>query len=232
MSKILRFGLIAFVLTFVFNVAAVTETNAQGALQEILNRMDEHNKLLKTLQANIKMDKLNAQLGEHDVTEGAIKYLPGASEKNIYVRIDWEKPIVEHLAVANGQYVLYTPRRQQAIVGKVDKAQGNAKANGALGFMGMNKAQLKANYNVKYIGQENVEGGIPTIHLELTPKNATSYKSADIWIDGNGMPVQAKVTEKNNDSTTILLSRLQKNMKISGSDFTVKPPKGTKIING
>lgn len=231
MNRILRFGFMALALTFVFNAYAVIETKAQ-VLNGILNRMDTHNKLLKTLQADIKMNKINSQLGENDLTVGTIKYIPGANEKNIYVRIDWAKPVVEHLAVANGQYVLYTPRRQQAIVGKVDKAKGTAKANGVLAFMGMNKAQLKANYSVKYIGPENVSGNIPTIHIELIPKNAASYKTADLWIDADGMPIQAKITERNNDSTTVLLSNLQKNLRISGDDFVVKPPKGTKIIEG
>lgn len=228
MNKILRFGSVALTLMFVFGVFAATETKAQ--LQNILNTMDTHNKLLKSLQADVKMGKYNSQLEENDITEGAIKYLPG-SEKNMYVRIDWTKPVVESLAVANGQYVLYTPRRQQAIVGKVDKAQGSAKANGALAFMSMSKAQLKANYNVKYIGQENV-GTVPTWHLELTPKAAGSYKQADLWVDGNGMPIQAKVIERNNDATTVLLTNLQKNITIQSEDFVLSPPKGTKIIKG
>lgn len=228
MKKFLRFGLTALTLMFVFGVFTATETRAQ--LQNILNTMDTHNKLLKSLQADVKMGKYNSQLGENDINEGTVKYLPG-SEKNMYVRIDWTKPIVESLAVANGQYVLYTPRRQQAIVGKVDKAQGSAKANGALAFMSMSKAQLKANYNVKYIGQENV-GTVPTWHLELTPKAGGSYKQADLWVDGNGMPIQARVTERNNDTTTVLLTNLKKNITISSDVFALKPPKGTKIING
>jgi outer membrane lipoprotein-sorting protein len=228
MKKNLRFGLTALTLMFVFGLFAATETKAQ--LQNILNTMDTHNKLLKSLQADVKMGKYNSQLEENDITEGTVKYLPG-SEKNMYVRIDWTKPIVESLAVANGQYVLYTPRRQQAIVGKVNKAQGSAKANGALAFMSMSKAQLKANYNVKYLGQETV-GGVPTWHLELTPKAAGTYKQANLWVDGNGMPIQAKVTERNNDTTTVLLTNLQKNITIPGDVFALTPPKGTKIIKG
>ncbi|HEX8637747.1 MAG TPA: outer-membrane lipoprotein carrier protein LolA, partial [Pyrinomonadaceae bacterium] len=103
--------------------------------------------------------------------------------------------------------------------------------NGALAFMSMSKAQLKANYNVKYIGQENV-GAVPTWHLELTPKAAGSYKQADLWVDGNGMPIQAKVIERNNDATTVLLTNLQKNITIQSEIFALNPPKGTKIIKG
>ena len=231
MSKFLRFGLTTFALMFVLNVFAVVEANAQGALNDILNRMDAHYKALTSLQATVKMDKYNSQLDEHDLTEGTAKYLP-LKGRDALVRIDWTKPLEESLAVVNKEYVLYRPRLKQALVGKVDKAKGNAKSNSALAFMNMSKAQLKANYNVKYMGQENVSGGIPTWHLELTPKTKTSYKLADIWVDGNGMPVQMRVTENNNDSTTILLSNLQKNVTINANDFQINLPKGTSKIEG
>jgi outer membrane lipoprotein-sorting protein len=98
--------------------------------------------------------------------------------------------------------------------------------------MNMSKAQLQANYTVKYLGQANVAGGIPTWHLELVPKTAQKYKSAELWVDGNGMPIQAKVVENNNDTTTVLLSNLQKNVTLNASIFKIDLPKGTKIVKG
>jgi outer membrane lipoprotein-sorting protein len=59
MKKNLRFGLTALTLMFVFGLFAATETKAQ--LQNILNTMDTHNKLLKSLQADVKMGKYNSQ---------------------------------------------------------------------------------------------------------------------------------------------------------------------------
>ncbi len=230
MSKFLRLGLTTFALIFVFNAFAVIETKAQ-ILNKILDTMDAHYKVLSSLQANVKMDKYNSQLGEHDITEGTTKYLP-VKGRDAYVRIDWTKPMQESLAVVGKEYVLYRPRLKQALVGKVDKAQGSAKSNSALAFMNMSKEQLKANYSIKYLGQENVSGGTPTWHLELMPKAATSYKSAELWVDGNGMPIQAKVVESNNDTTTVLLSDFEKNAKINLSQFEVKLPKDTKIVKG
>jgi len=230
MNKFLRFGLTTFALIFVFNAFAVIETKAQ-ILNKILDTMDAHYKVLSSLQANVKMDKYNSQLGEHDITEGTTKYLP-VKGRDAYVRIDWTEPVQESLAVVNKQYVIYTPRLGRAIIGKVDKAQGRAKSNSALAFMNMSKAQLKANYNVKYLGEEKVDGKIPTWHLELTPKTKSSYKLADIWVDGDGMPIQMRVTENNNDSTTILLTNLKKNITLKANVFTINLPKGTKTING
>ena len=231
MIKFLRYGLTTFALIFVFNAISVTETKAQGALNDILNRMDAHYKALTSLQASVKMDKYNSQLEEHDITEGTAKYLP-LKGRDALVRIDWTKPLEESLAVVNKEYVLYRPRLKQALVGKVDKAQGSAKSNSALAFMNMSKAQLKTNYNVKYIGQENLSNGTPTWHLELTPKIKTTYKVADIWVDGNGMPIQMKVTENYNDATTILLSNLKKNETLNTKIFVITLPKGTKELKG
>lgn len=232
MSKFLRLGLIAVALTFFFNAFAVSETKAQGQLNKILERMEAHRNTLTSLRSDITMVKFNNQLEESDTYQGTTIYLPGKG-RDALVRIDWVKPRRESLAVVNKEYVLYNAALKQAIVGKVnDTTKNNAQANNALAFMNMSKDQLKANYSVKYIGEEKISGGIPVWHLELTPKIASSYKSADLWVDGNGMPIQAKVTEKNGDSTTILLSNLQKNGTIKASVFKIDLPKGTKVVEG
>jgi outer membrane lipoprotein-sorting protein len=215
-----------------FGIAAVKDASAQGVLREILKRMEDHHQKLTSLRANVKMDKFNAQLGEHDISEGTTIYVPQKG-RDALVRVDWTKPLQESLAIVNKEYVLYRPHLKQAIRGKVNKAQNSAKGAGsALAFMNMSKAQLQANYTVNYLGQENLSNGTPTWHLELIPKTATSYRSAELWVDGNGMPVQAKVIENNNDSTTVLLHNLQKNVNIRLGDIPISPPKGTKVIEG
>jgi outer membrane lipoprotein-sorting protein len=148
------------------------------------------------------------------------------------VRVDWTKPVEEMLVVRNGQYMLYRKRLKQAIIGKVNAAQDSGKANNALAFMNMSKAQLKANYSIKYLGEETVSNGVKTARLELTPKNATSYKLAEIWVDADGMPVQAKVTESNNDTTTVLLSNIQKNITINADIFDPTLPKNIVKVAG
>ena len=221
------------VVALLFTAFSAISANAQGVLSEILNRMDTNNKSLKSLKASIKMSKHNAQLDEYDLYEGGVQYIPAASKEQIKVRIDWAKPVVEHLAVGAGQYILYRPRLEQAIIGKVSDTKGNSStAGGALAFMSMNRAQLKANYDVAYIGEETVNGSVKTWHIQLTPKNAASYKSADLWVDTNGMPVQAKVIERNNDSTTVQLTNIERNATVAANVFQLKPPKNTKIIQG
>jgi len=231
MKLYLKFGFAAIALTLFFSAFAVTETKAQNILPEILKRMETHRNTLTSLRSNVTMVKFNTQLKESDKTEGTSIYLP-AKGRDALVRIDWTKPAQEILSVVKGKYVLYRPRLNQAIVGNAKDAKGSGKANGALSFMNMSKEQLKSNYNIKYLGQENVSSGAPTWHLELTPKTAASYKLAEIWVDGDGMPIQAKIIENNNDSTTVLLFGFEKNARIDASRFNVKLPKGTTIVKG
>ena len=223
-QKFLPMFLIGFLI-----FGGVQAASAQGILNEILSRMDAHNKSLTSLRANATMVQVNSQLGVADTTEGTVAYLP-IRGKNPAVRVDWSRPKKETLAAIDKQYVMYRPELAQAYTGSTDSAKGNAKAGSALAFMSMSKAQLKQNYSMKYLGEATLANGTKTWHLELTPTARTSYKSAEVWVDGNGMPIQSKVTEHNIDSTTVLLSNLQKNVKIDRSSFKVDLPKGTKII--
>lgn len=229
MKNYFRLGLAAAALVLFFNVFAVTETKAQGGVDQILKKMDEHYKSLASLRSDVTMVKYDSLLQESDKYEGTTMYLP-AKGRDAFVRIDWVKPAQEVLSVVNGKYVIYRPRLNQALTGSTKNATGSGKANSALAFMNMSRAQLKANYTIRYMGQENVSGGIPTWHLELTPKTKQNYKLADLWVDGNGMPIQAKVTENNNDTTTVLLTKLQKNVTINGKDFEVSLPKDVKVV--
>ncbi|MGB7068143.1 MAG: outer-membrane lipoprotein carrier protein LolA [Pyrinomonadaceae bacterium] len=228
MNRKCKLGSIAMGLMLFLNVFAVTDVSAQDVLRQILNRMDQHNKSLTSLRASVSMAKYNAQLGgDPDLVNGTAVYLPQKG-RDALVRIDWVKPD-ESLSVVNKEYVLYRPRLAQAITGKVNGSKSKG-TNNALSFMNMSRDQLKANYSVRYLGEETVSSGTKTWHLELTPKLATGFKSAELWVDGNGMPIQAKVIEKNNDSTTVLLSNLEKNVSINASVFRINLPKGTKVI--
>lgn len=232
MKKALRSGVVTLGVAAVIFAAAAVDANAQGTgvLREILNRMDSMNRSLVSLKADVRMEKKNAQLGETDVTSGTTSYLPKTAKRVMYARIDWVKPVQEQVVIIGDTYKLYRPRLNQVITGKVDRAAKDNKVPGnALAFMSMSKAQLQANYTVNYLGQETA-GSTPTWHLELVPNAKTSYKTAELWVDSNGMPIQAKVIEQNNDTTTIFLSGIQKNVTIKASDFDLALPKGVKQI--
>lgn len=230
MNKVLRIGLVAICLGFIFSSVSVSEAKAQNILGEILRRMDDYNKSLQSMKADVTMVKYNPQLNVSDTTVGTTSYLPKTGKRVMYVRIDWTKPVQEQISVIGDSYELYRPRLNTVIQGKTQQAKNSASVGGALSFMNMSKNQLKANYDVIYIGEEQISGGAKTWHIQLTPKTAASYKLADLWVDSNGTPLQAKITEKNNDTTTVLLSNIVKNDTINASIFKLNYPKSVKRV--
>ncbi len=229
MSRFVRVGLFVIGLGLVISLFSVTDAKGQ-ILTEILRRMDLNNKSLQSLHSDVTMVKYNPQLNVSDTTVGNTSYLPKTPKHPMYARIDWTKPVEEQISVIGDKYELYRPRLNQVIVGSSKNAKNGAAAGGALGFMSMSKDQLKTNYDVAYLGEEQISGGTKTWHLQLTPKGATSYKMAEIWIDGDGMPRQAKIIETNNDTTTVLLSNIQKNITLQASIFKLSYPSSVKKI--
>ncbi len=230
MKRYLRFALPTIALMFVFGATVVTESYAQGKLGEILRRMDTHNKALTTLRADVTMGKQNAQLGDDaEITTGTAIYAkrPG---KDALVRIDWKKPLEESLAVVDGKYIIYRTKLGIAYTGSSKSATKDTKGNSALAFMNMSKADLNTNYTAAYLGEATLSDGTRTVQLQLTPKNKTSYKSAELWVDVDGMPRQSKIIENNNDTSTVLLTNLKKNPSLKSSDFQITYPKGTNVV--
>jgi len=228
MKKSLKYFFFALIFGSALSVASA---NGQ-VLSEILRRMDATNKSLTSVQANIQMFKWDAALNTPDpLSVGTTKYLPRQplTKGQIYARIDWVKPREEHLVVQGEKFELWQPKLQQVIFGTTQSKGG---AGNALSFMNMSREQLRANYDIAFMGDENLKDGAGTLtgHLQLTPKARTSYKLADLWVDANGMPRQVRITENNNDTTTVLLSDIRQNQTIKANEFQLNAPKGTKRV--
>src|SRR5215204_2105890 len=174
MNNFWRTGFFAIALTLVFGAFAVIESNAQAS-SEVLRRMDIHYKSLQTLEADVKMEKLNAQLDETDTYEGDVWYIPAKGKNQMAMRLDWEKPLVENLVVINGLYRLLRPRLKIEYRGAVDKAKNSSSVAGPLSFMSMSRAELNKNYEVTFMGREVVTGATGTSHIVLKPKTAQKY---------------------------------------------------------
>lgn len=229
MRKTFRALLFSVVIALAFGGFSAVQVQAQGQLNTILNKMEEHKNWLQTLTGKIKEARVNSQLNLKTTRAGEIFYA-NKGGRDIAVRINWDDSN-EVLSVINGEYTLYTPGLKQAIRGKTEGSK-NPQASNALAFMSMSKKDLKANYEVQYLGVVKLDG-TGVWHLKMTPKKKQSYKFAEVWIDQEGMPLQAEITETNGDLMTIRLSSLKKNeIRLHADRFKVDLPKGVKIIKG
>ncbi len=234
MKRYLTLGLAVAVLAVAAAVSStVPPTNAQsaGLVSSVINKMERNQRDLRSLRASISMEKYNAQIRDTDKQSGVVVYLPG-SGRNSSVRVDWQRPQQQTLAVADGQYVLFSPRLKMAYVGSTSSK--NAKVNGVLGFgLNASSAQLKAAYEAPQdVYDETLWGGVRVTHMKFVPKGAASHKYVEVWVDGSGMPVQTKVVEKNNDTTTVRLMDVQKNVNVSKNEFKIELPSDVKKVRG
>ena len=230
MKRLFPAGLIA---AFIFSAMVFVypaESNGQGAglVSSVLSRMEKNRASLKTLRAGITMVKYNSQLGVEDKYNGVVIYMPTAG-RQAAVRIDWNSPRREVLSVNNNRYTIFRPTLKVAYTG--DARSKKNEAGGLMEMMNMSRQQLETRFHpVKDVREETLWGGVSTIHLTLVPKGNAGYKYAEVWIDNAGMPVQTKIVERNDDSTTVRLTGLEKNQKISSSDFEVKLDSNVKIV--
>ena len=232
MKRLVSSGLMIALIVSAFAVVSPT-ANGQGAglVSSVLSRMEKNRQSLKSLRAGINVVKYNSQLGLEDKYRGVVIYMPTGG-RQAAVRIDWTSPRKESLAVNNNRYTVYRPNLRTAYQGDSSKmANNDNNAGSLLSMMSMSKTQLEARFQpVKDVREETLWGGVSTIHLTLVPKGKASYKYAEVWIDGAGMPVQTKIVEKNDDSTTMRLTDLEKNARISSSDFDIKLDSNVKIV--
>jgi outer membrane lipoprotein-sorting protein len=229
MKRLIGLGIGAMVLAAALAVAAPNEASGQsaGLVSSVLNKLEQNHANLKSLRAGIIMEKYNAQLRESEKSYGVVAYLP-ASGRNASVRLEWNKPQHEILAVAGGKYTLCRPRLMVCYTGS---STPKNTPGGVLEMMNMSRQQLQARFQpFQDVREETLWGGVSAIHLKLIPRGAASFKYAEIWVDSSGMPVQSKVVEKNDDATIIRLNNLERNVKISEGEFVQKIDPNVKII--
>lgn len=231
MKRLIPLGLVTAIILSAAVIVPPTTANGQGAglVSSVLNRLEKNRESMKSLRAGISMQKYNSQLRTNEDYNGSVMYLPG-SGRNGSVRLEWTQPQHEIIAVAGGQYKILRPRLKIVYTGTVtSKAPGGA--GGVLDMMYMSRQQLETKFQpVRDVREETLWGNVSTIHLTLVPKGKAGYKYAEVWIDNAGMPVQTKIVEQNDDATTMRLTAVEKNVKLSSGDFELKIGSDIKVI--
>ena len=232
MRRFATLGLALAILVAAVAVSSPTKVEAQsaGLVSALINRMERNRRELKSLRAGISMVKYNAQIRDEDKYNGVVLYVPAAG-RSAYVRVDWQSPQQETLAVADGQYTLFRPRLNMAYRGNARSSRN--KVGGAFDFLNMSGQQIRTRFEpLQDIYEETLWGNVRTTHIKLVPTGGASYKYAEVWIDGGGMPVQTKVVEKNDDATTVRLMNMERNAGISLDQFKLQLDGNVKIVKG
>jgi len=234
MRKFAIFSLLVALLgsTVVFLPAS---SNAQipGLVSSAISRMEKNKRSLKSLRADITMSKYNSQLRDTDSQSGVVLYIPGASgNNNALLRLEWTKPKHEILVTNNGNYTAYQPRLGQVFQGKTARIK-NERDSDVMALINMSATQLRTKFgDFQDVREETIWGGVWTQHFKAIPNGPASYKYIEVWVDKDGMPVQTKMVEKNDDSTTVRLTNIERNTSIPMDQFKIDLPSNVKVIKG
>jgi outer membrane lipoprotein-sorting protein len=217
--------LIALVATV---LVPASGASVNGKLDEVLANMERAARSIKTIEADMRQEKRDMQIGGKEVYVGKIYFLH--DKKCDKVRINYNNPPGQVVAVICDQIILYQPSINQEII---TTRQAQASKNQEFSFIATpykSVPELKGQYNIVYVGDEQV-GSISTAKLELTPKAKSSVQKLTLWVDQSSwLPIKYQVVEKNNNVSTFTLSNMKTNEKFQGDIFKVTVAPGTKIV--
>jgi outer membrane lipoprotein-sorting protein len=234
MKKLIPPAIIAGIFLLLAGVDHSASANAQAQLLTgILNKMEKAHQDLKSLKAELVLQRTNNQIGVTDSEYGQLIYKPGAGKSKQRLRIDYTKPSKDILAVDGDKYVYYQPRIKQAFEGLASKLS-KGKQGGFAQFItiALNGSLKSASgkYNISFVKDEMVEG-MMTSMLRLTPKSNDQFTNLDIWVSQQSwIPVQLSVTERNSDVMVVTFKNPQLNTNVPNDAFALNLPNGTKVV--
>jgi outer membrane lipoprotein-sorting protein len=220
MKKSVVFALVAMVASV---VAAAQDTN----LSQVLHQMDVAAARFQSAQADFVSDSYTAVVQSHDIQAGTIAFrrVGHNTEMVMHVKTDNGQPSLKDVLFKNGELAYYQPTlKQETIL----KASSNYERYLTLGFGGSGK-QLAADWNIKYLGKEQV-GGVETAKLDLTPKTPSDqFTHITIWVNtSNGIAVKQQVFQESGDWRTAVYSNIRMN-DVPASAFTLRIASGTQV---
>jgi outer membrane lipoprotein-sorting protein len=234
MKKLISLAIIAGISLLIAGVDRSASANTQAQLLTgILNKMEKAHQDLKSLKAEMILERTNTQIGVTDSEFGQLLYKPGPQKSKQKLRIDYTKPSKDVLAVDGDNFVFYQPRIKQAFKGMASK-YSKGKQGGLAQFITIaldgSLKSASGKYNIGFVKDEMVEGVMTSV-LRLAPKSNDQFTSFDIWVNQqSGFPVRFSGTERNGDLTMVTLKNLQLNTNVPNNAFALDLPSGTKIV--
>lgn len=215
-------------LSFAFVCMFAAVPLSAQSLDGVFSHLDKAAAGFKTLTADIKQTAHTAVVND-DSTESGIIRLKRVKAGETHILVDFTTPSAKTVSIAAGDVSIYMPKAKTVQIYDLRSKRSILEQGMLLGF-GATSAEIKAAYEVTYIGQETIAGQAAG-HIRLVPKSKEvlqSLKAADLWIsDSLGVPVQQRfLTSGTGDYTLILYTNLKINPSLSDKDLKLSVPKG------
>jgi outer membrane lipoprotein-sorting protein len=191
-------------------------------LSEILSRMDDAGKRLRSLSANLEYTKVTVLVNDKSTEEGRLFFRKGKTPE---IRIEMEQPESKVVLFKKNRAEIYLPKINQVQEYDLAQKSGLVEEFLLLGF-GAETGDLRKSYDVKYLKEEEL-GGDTTAVLELTPRKqglAAQLTRIQIWVsEDSWMPAQEQFFEPGGDYMIARYKAVKVNLKFPSSAFDLPP---------
>lgn len=211
-----------------FFVLAVASPGAVST-EDVLGQMDQGAGKFTGLAADLTKVTYTKVIDEKTTESGTI-LLKKQGPKELLVLIDFVKPDAKTVSFRGRKAEFFFPKLNTVQEYDVGKQRGLVDQFLLVGF-GTTGKELKANYEVKYTGDETVSG--QRAHkLELTPTSPQikeKLRKLELWLaDSGAYPVQQKFIQPSGDYYLFTYSDVKLNPQLTDEALRLKLPKGVK----
>jgi len=226
-------GFAAAVLALAISSASGGPQSRKGKmppdLAEILSRMDDSANRLRTLSANLEYTKVTVLVDDKSTETGRIFF---RKSKNPQILIDIQKPEAKSILFKKNKAEIFYPKINQVQEYDLTEHSGILQQFLLLGF-GTESGELKKSYNLKFVGEEVLEGDTTAI-VELTPLKenvAAQLSKIQLWIsEESWLPVQQKFFQPGGDYFIARYTQVRVNRRLPSSTFEIPAAKDAKRV--
>ena len=211
---------VSLAATVVFPALAA-RTVDPNSLDEVIKRVQEHQKKTTTLQADFKQEKTLALLSKPEVSTGRFTY---QKPNNVLWTYDAPKRVT--MLIANGMMTTYYPDLNKAEQIEVKRYQDRIfKYMGASGALD----ELATYFNFTFSNRADQ----PSFVLDLEPKTkaiAKRVRHIKIWIDKKTyLTNKFEYTEGDGDMTRYEFTNIKLNQPVAHSRFELNLPSNVRV---
>jgi outer membrane lipoprotein-sorting protein len=211
--------------------ALLPSSLAADSLSDVFARMDREALVFKGMTADLT-DLVHTAIVNDDATEyGSIK-LKRDKPGDTRILLEFTRPDAKAVSVEGTQVKVYLPKANVVQVYDASSKRGALDKALLLGF-GATSGDLKASYDITYVGAETVAGQ-PADHIKLIPKPTNEARQmiqqADLWIGPAGLALQQRfATSASGDYRLATYFNMKVNPSVSDKDLRIKTRPGVQI---
>ncbi|HEY6290800.1 MAG TPA: outer membrane lipoprotein carrier protein LolA [Terriglobia bacterium] len=202
---------------------------AKSGLGEILARMNDAAKHLKTVTADLDYTTVTVLVNDRSTESGRF-FL--RNPKNPEILIDFEKPDAKTILFKRNRAEIYYPKANRVEAYDLEHRSGLVQQFLLLGF-GTDASALKGSYDVKLVGEEELDGDTTAV-LELTPKGpevASQLSKIQLWVsEDSWLPAQQQFFQPGGDYLIARYKDVQVNRDLPSSTFEIHTAPGAQRV--